>query len=199
MFSWAGKSIFLASGVGLGEGIFFPSVSEKHSPSCDVSLHQRLRSSVHPVGVAPAFSKKGGRRGGDNAQTQTSEQVTGSPATLRWGGGLVLIERGTLSLVQYPALVPSCFLPPEEPIDPLSADSCVSSVRIIPRGIGFPLLPCSREPRSCPFLILPALTSQWHWARQECLCIQFGTGNRSLGAIPWRSFLLFICTCNIAK
>lgn len=64
MFSWAGKSIFLASGVGLGEGKVFPSISEKHSPSCNVSLHQRLRSSVHPVGVAPAFSKKGGGGGG---------------------------------------------------------------------------------------------------------------------------------------
>lgn len=60
---------------------------------------------------------------------------------------------------------PPSFSSPERHIDPLSGEPCVSSIRIIPGGIGFPLLPCSWEPCSCPFLILPALPSQWHWAR----------------------------------
>lgn len=46
----------------------------------------------------------------------------------------------------------------------MSGEPSVSSIRIIPGGIAFPLLPCSRESCSRPFLILPALTSQWHWA-----------------------------------
>lgn len=72
---------------------------------------------------------------------------------------------------------PPSFSSPEKLIDPLCAESCVSSVRIIPGGIGCPLLPCSWEPCSCPFLILPALTSQWHWAPQESLCFLFEAGN----------------------
>lgn len=71
-----------------------------------------------------------------------------------------------------PSLLP---LPPhaKKIIDPLCPGSRVSSVRIIPPGIGFPLLPCSWEPRSCPFLIRSASTSQWHWAPQQPLCVSF--------------------------
>lgn len=97
-----------------------------------------------------------------NIQTETSEQVTGSHTTL----GVIWTWCGTLSWGQYPALDPSSFLlGPERPIDPLSGEPYVSSIRIIPGGIGFPLLPCSWEPYSCPFLILSALTSQWQWTR----------------------------------
>lgn len=100
--------------------------------------------------------------------------------------GLIWTQRGTLSSLQYPApappspppssLSPSLLpLPPhaEKLIDPLCPGSRVSSVRIIPPGIGFPLLPCSWEPRSCPFLIHSASTSQWHWAPQQPLCVIF--------------------------
>lgn len=54
------------------------------------------------VGVALAYSQN--RQ--VNIQTKTSEQVTGSPTTL----GVIWTQRGTLSLVQYPALDPSSFL-----------------------------------------------------------------------------------------
>lgn len=92
-----------------------------------------------------------------NTETKASEQVTGSPHNFR--GNLDTPWHTFLGAISCSGPPPPSFASPEKLIDPLCAESRVSSVRIIPAGIGFPLLPCSREPCSCPFLILPALTS----------------------------------------
>lgn len=85
------------------------------------------------------------------------------------------------SMQHIPRRTPSSFsFPSREHHWSTVYEACVSSIRIIPGGIGFPLLPCSLEPCSCPFLILSALTSRCQWTKladKGPLCPRFKEGN----------------------